>query len=114
MDFLFLILRSQSMFFRFILCLMFLISLFQNHYGNILLQTDSTQNCTGSLGDNIFTDGDFGSGTSNLLTNNPGIAPGYSYTSNPPPRDGQYVITNNTGQWGQFVWHLVADKRQFQ
>ncbi|MCO6478336.1 MAG: gliding motility-associated C-terminal domain-containing protein [Phaeodactylibacter sp.] len=58
------------------------------------------QICTGNLGENIFTEGDFGSGASNLIPSDPGIAPGYSYTLSPPPRDGFYTITNNTGAWG--------------
>ncbi len=57
------------------------------------------QFCTGTLGDNIFLEGDFGTGTANLLSPNPGIAPGYIYTFNVPPVDGQYVITNNTSNW---------------
>ncbi len=60
----------------------------------------SAQICDGNLGDNIFDAGDFGSGTSNVLQNNPNIAPGYSYTTSPPPVDGLYVLTNNTGNWG--------------
>ncbi|MCB0564657.1 MAG: gliding motility-associated C-terminal domain-containing protein [Phaeodactylibacter sp.] len=56
--------------------------------------------CTGNLGANIFDAGDFGSGTTNLITSDPGIAPGYTYTLSPPPQDGFYTITNNTGAWG--------------
>lgn len=59
----------------------------------------NAQICTGTLGENIFEDGDFGAGSSNLITSNPNIAPGYSYTTNVPPFDGQYVLTNNTGVW---------------
>ncbi len=36
----------------------------------------SAQVCSGNIGENIFTDGDFGSGTANLLTPDPMIAPG--------------------------------------
>ena len=57
------------------------------------------QFCTGTLGDNIFLEGNFGSGSPNLLSPNPNIAPGYTYTFNVPPLDGQYVLTNNTGSW---------------
>ncbi|NJC25533.1 gliding motility-associated C-terminal domain-containing protein [Neolewinella antarctica] len=53
--------------------------------------------CAGNLGENIFLDGDFGSGVDNVLAINPDIAPGYTYVTNPPPNDGFYTITNNTG-----------------
>ena len=51
--------------------------------------------CTGSLGENIFPNGDFGSGLPNILPTDPGLAPGYIYQLNPPPNDGYYCITNN-------------------
>lgn len=60
------------------------------------------QICNGNLGQNIFTNGDFGSGTSNVLQTNPQIAPGYIYETNPPPQDGKYTITNSTGVWNLF------------
>jgi hypothetical protein len=68
--------------------------------------------CSGNLGENIFPDGDFGSGTPNVLPGNPGIAPGYSYTTFPPPNDGSYTITNNTSSWGSFAvdnWINIQD-----
>ena len=55
--------------------------------------------CQGSLGENIFLSGDFGSGTANIVQNDPGIAPGYIYTTTVPFDDGIYTITNNTGDW---------------
>ncbi|MBX2876798.1 MAG: gliding motility-associated C-terminal domain-containing protein [Saprospiraceae bacterium] len=55
--------------------------------------------CTGSLGENIFEDGDFGRGATNILPNDPGIAPDYSYVTFGPPQDGSYTITNATGAW---------------
>ena len=55
--------------------------------------------CTGNLGENIFVAGDFGSGTANVLTTDPGIAPGFRYQANPPPTDGFYTITNSTAKW---------------
>ncbi|PSR09633.1 MAG: hypothetical protein DA408_13550 [Bacteroidetes bacterium] len=69
------------------------------------------QTCTGSLGDNIFLAGDFGAGVANVLLPNPGIAPGYFYNSSPPPSDGQYVITNNTGAWSGLyaTWLSIQD-----
>ena len=68
--------------------------------------------CTGTLGENIFTDGDFGSGTTTNLPSDPvGYAPGYNYQSNPPPNDGNYIISNNTTTWGSFAsnWINIGD-----
>ena len=70
------------------------------------------QICEGNLGENIFTDGDFGSGTDNILAVNPMIAPGYFYQTVPPPNDGSYTITNNTTEWGSFAaiaWANIGD-----
>lgn len=68
------------------------------------------QICDGNLGENIFTDGDFGSGTANILQVDPGIAPGYTYTTNVPPFDGFYVITNNISDWpSRFNWLGPSD-----
>ena len=69
--------------------------------------------CSGDLGENIFPDGDFGSGVPNVLATNPGIAPGYNYTQFPPPQDGSYTITNNTSNWGSFAatsWIDIEDR----
>ncbi|MEL6668311.1 MAG: gliding motility-associated C-terminal domain-containing protein, partial [Bacteroidota bacterium] len=70
------------------------------------------QTCIGNLGENIFEEGDFGSGTANLLATDPGIAPGYTYTTFVPPEDGFYTITNNTGEWpGLFPsWLPIRDR----
>lgn len=67
--------------------------------------------CTGNLGENIFEAGDFGSGASNLLPFDPGIAPGYTYTLSPPPNDGLYTITNNTGAFPFLFpgWMAIRD-----
>ena len=67
--------------------------------------------CDGNLGENIFEDGDFGSGIANILSPDPNIAPGYNYTFLGPPNDGLYVITNNTGAWpGLFpTWLAIQD-----
>ena len=46
-----------------------------------------TGGCSGSLGENIFTDGDFGSGAATILQTDPHIAPGYIYTTSTPPSD---------------------------
>ena len=68
--------------------------------------------CSGTLGSNIFPNGDFGSGIPNIFPTNPGIAPGYNYQLNPPPNDGWYCITNNTSSWGSFAasrWIKIED-----
>ena len=69
------------------------------------------QVCSGNLGANIFEDGDFGIGSANILVPDPGIAPGYNYTTNPPPNDGFYTVSNNTGAWsGLFpTWLSIQD-----
>ena len=46
--------------------------------------------CGGNIGDNLFDDGDFGSGTPNIFPANPNIAPGYAYLFTPPPNDNMY------------------------
>lgn len=69
--------------------------------------------CKGSLGENIFKRGDFGSGTANVLAVDPGIAPGYRYSSSTPPNDGLYVITNGNASWGSFSatsWVKTKDR----
>lgn len=58
--------------------------------------------CEGALGDNIFPDGEFGSGEANVLATDPGISPFFQYQPNPPPNDGFYTITNNTANWPSF------------
>ena len=55
--------------------------------------------CEGSLGANLFEDGDFGSGTNNNQLVDPEIAPGFEYVTNGPPFDGQYILTQNMGAW---------------
>lgn len=68
--------------------------------------------CEGNQGENIFEEGDFGSGRNNVLTPDPMIAPGYNYQLAPPPNDGSYTITNNTTNWGLFAgssWANIGD-----
>jgi gliding motility-associated-like protein len=69
--------------------------------------------CNGTLGENIFTDGDFGSGAVNVLPSDlNGYAPGFVYQASPPPNDGFYTITNNTSTWGSFAaaaWINIGD-----
>jgi len=55
----------------------------------------TAQICDGNLGENIFEEGDFGEGEANLVVNNPNIAPGYIYTTQMPPHDGFYTISND-------------------
>ena len=75
------------------------------------LTTAQAQVCDGNLGDNIFESGDFGTGPTNDITTDPGIAPGYGYVAPGPPQDGLYTITKNTGAWpGLFTtWLAVTD-----
>lgn len=66
--------------------------------------------CSGNLGENIFTKGDFGSGTAPVLLTNPGIAPGYSYSTT-VPFDGSYSICSRSnalaGLFG--TWLSITD-----
>ena len=69
----------------------------------------SAQTCAGNLGENIFTEGDFGSGAANVVQIDPQIAPGYTYTTD-PPSDGFYIITNDIAVWPQaFGWIEIMD-----
>ena len=69
------------------------------------------QVCTGNIGENIFEDGDFGSGFPNILTPDPMIAPGYDYTTTTPPSDGYYIVSNNLAEWtGSYgTWLKISD-----
>jgi gliding motility-associated-like protein len=71
----------------------------------------ASQACEGQLGENIFLAGDFGSGADNVLAVDPEVAPGFSYSQFPPPIDGAYTVTNNTGNWaGIFpAWIEMGD-----
>jgi gliding motility-associated-like protein len=68
------------------------------------------ETCTGNLGENIFEEGDFGSGTAGIVPFDPGIAPGYTYDPTPPPGDGFYTITSSFGAWNFFFdgWFFVG------
>lgn len=68
--------------------------------------------CSGDPGENIFPNGDFGHGIPNVVPGDPGLAPGYFYTQNPPPNDGSYTIANSTIGWGGFAadtWIDIED-----
>lgn len=68
------------------------------------------QVCDGYLGDNIYYQGDFGSGTDNIVQTDPNIAPGYTYTTTPPPPDGTYLITNDMKKWAnKYNWLEIQD-----
>ncbi len=66
--------------------------------------------CTGSLGENIFDAGDFGTGMLNRPLDDPGIAPGYIYTRGLPD-DGFYTITNDMSLWSTIFpsWLTITD-----
>ncbi len=55
--------------------------------------------CGGSLGSNIFSDGDFGSGSAVVYPVDPKLAPGFIYTTQVPPGDGKYTLTNDMSKW---------------
>ncbi len=90
------------------LCRLFVIVWFASHTHYLCAQPAF---CNGNLGDNIFTAGDFGSGVPNVVQNNPGLAPGFQYTTQVPPDDGEYTLTNNINAWS-FVyptWLQIGD-----
>lgn len=73
-------------------------------------ENTSAQTCDGYLGENIYTAGDFGSGTDSIVQSDPNIAPGYTYTTNPPPPDGTYIITNDIKKWSNsYDWLKIQD-----
>ncbi|MFN0174621.1 MAG: gliding motility-associated C-terminal domain-containing protein [Saprospiraceae bacterium] len=74
-----------------------------------LLMPICTSSCVGTLGENIFPNGDFGAGIPNILPTNPNLAPGFTYQLSPPPNDGYYCITNNTTPWGSFAYTFWID-----
>ncbi len=68
------------------------------------------QTCSGSLGENIFTDGDFGVGVPYILPVDPLIAPGYTYSTTTPVSDGRYTITNDVAQWANaYNWLRIKN-----
>jgi gliding motility-associated-like protein len=71
----------------------------------------NAQRCEGSLGQNLFTRGDFGSGTDVNVQTDPQIAPGYRYNRIGPPPDGEYTITKNMGLWSGLygTWLPLTD-----
>ncbi len=85
-------------------------------YLSILLDHQTTLSaqsalCSGNLGENIFSSGDFGSGAAVVFPSNPGLAPGFIYTLQVPPDDGEYTLTNDMRKWA-FVfptWIRISD-----
>jgi gliding motility-associated-like protein len=69
-----------------------------------------SQSCEGTLGTNLITDGDFGSGPATIVLTDPLLAPGYTYQNNPPPEDGFYTIASTT-DFGDpnFCWTSQGD-----
>lgn len=67
--------------------------------------------CIGNLGDNNFEMGDFGLGQDNVVQIDPGIAPGFNYTTSMPPDDGYYTITNDMRDWSDTFgsWLRIPD-----
>lgn len=76
----------------------------------VCLTNINAQTCTGSVGQNIFDGGDFGTGPSGVLSPDPMIAPGYSYTFS-VPADGQYTIATNTSTLANLypTWIRIPD-----
>ena len=77
------------------------------------LPAQTVERCDGNLGENIFTEGDFGRGLPNIPATDPGLSPGLTYQRNPPPNDGFYTITNSTArsQWPRLfpTWLEIGD-----
>ena len=68
------------------------------------------QVCEGNFGNNIFQSGDFGRGNAQVIPTDPGLAPGYMYTTNLPPNDGFYTIVNTLNADQVFgSWLTIGD-----
>lgn len=70
----------------------------------------NAQLCNGSLGDNIFLDGDFGKAGNPIFQTNPMIAPGYAYSTG-LVIDGAYSIVTSTANWSNLYpsWVKTGD-----
>ncbi|MEO6130391.1 MAG: gliding motility-associated C-terminal domain-containing protein [Saprospiraceae bacterium] len=79
----------------------------------LLCQSMSAQTslCKGSLGENIFSSGDFGRGNANIFPTNPNLAPGFVYTTQVPPTNGEYTLTNDMTKWPMSfpTWIRIGD-----
>ena len=84
-------------------------------FGLLLLSSYSVHSqdaiCDGNLGDNIFVDGDFGTGIANSPDQPDNIITTYSYVQQTPPSDGSFTITNNMGAWSNLfgTWLPLED-----
>jgi len=80
---------------------------------SLIIKVDAQNEiCTGNLGDNIFTSGDFGSGQINIPSKPADIISTYNYVGQGPPRDGSFTLTNNTGAWSGLysAWLAIGDQ----
>jgi gliding motility-associated-like protein len=70
--------------------------------------------CGGSLGSNIFSGGDFGSGSTTIYPEDPKLAPGFLYTTQVPPGDGRYTLTNDMSKWPSIwsTWLPIGDNSE--
>src|SRR5690606_2298839 len=66
---------------------------------SLLSARAQTSMCDGNPGENILTSGDFGSGPANMLGTYRGLAPGFIYTTQVPPDDGDYTLTQDMAAW---------------
>ncbi len=68
--------------------------------------------CSGVLGPNLLSIGDFGTDTAQIVLEDPMITLGYGYQNAPPPDDGFYTLTNDISNWGSFAdlfWINIGD-----
>ena len=93
---------------RFITILLWHLSIILGCQTSLFSQTTL---CSGNLGDNVFTSGDFGSGNAVVFPSDPGLAPGFIYTLQVPPDDGEYTLTNDMTKWPFAfpTWLLIGD-----
>lgn len=82
----------------------------------IVLGQQQNQPCDGNLGENVFTIGDFGSGTANIGFFNPNLGlrfGNYQYASRDaiPPTIGFFTLTNDMSEWEDlpFYWMPLGD-----
>jgi gliding motility-associated-like protein len=70
--------------------------------------------CGGTLGSNIFSGGNFGSGFATIYPIDPKLAPGFLYTTQMPPGDGKYTLTNDMSRWSSIwpTWLQIGDNSE--
>ena len=77
-----------------------------------IAKVSSDSLCSGVLGPNLLSIGDFGADTAQIVLEDPLITLGYDYQNAPPPDDGFYTITNDISNWGSFAdlfWINIGD-----